>query len=513
MKNFTKFLLIFLICAVSAQVEGQERRYLEEVFDDVVVSGLVPMGENYTILNWIATQGQANTLRQPLVGQFYSPEGDTETDRPLVIYFHTGNFFPYPANGSCGGTIGDSSNVEIATRLAKMGYVVAVVNYRQGWNPFDQNELVRRFFLINAAYRGVQDVSTYVRYFRRSVDEFGNPHGINPDKITVWGQGTGGYLSLNAAYLKRYNQILTTSDPSKFILPTGGGPIPMVLEPYNGTIDATGPITVVDASYNMLTQLPIGDTLTIPNHVGYSSDFALTVNMGGALGDSTWIEAGDIPVISFHVTSDDLAPCETDVLNVPTPLGPQPVVEVTGSCGVARIAERLGINAIFDNIPAEEDPYGQFNTTGLSGFYAFNNTPDNSSSPWEWAGSDNPPAICNQDPAIAKVYIDTIIGYFAPRAYIALSLGEFISVKEPILPDAELRAIPNPAHSQILVSTTSAEPIREITMMDINGKVVKSYRNVDNQFFTVHRNDLAAGVYMLHARMDKGVITKKIIFQ
>ena len=61
--------------------------------------------------------------------------------------------------------------------------------------------------MINAAYRGVQDLSTYVRYFRYSVDKLGMVHGIDPDKITVWGQGTGGYLSISA-YLKSYPEIL-----------------------------------------------------------------------------------------------------------------------------------------------------------------------------------------------------------------------------------------------------------------------------------------------------------------
>lgn len=515
MKIFTNIILVIFGLVLCMKSGAQDIRYLDEVFTEVEVSAITPVASNYTILNFIATQGQAGMIRQPLVAQFYTPAGDTETDRPLVIYIHTGNFFPYPANGSCSGTLQDSSNVEIATRLAKMGYVVAVVNYRQGWNPFDENELIRRYFLINAAYRGVQDMNTYVRYFRRSVAEFGNPHGIDPDKITLWGQGTGGYLSLATAYLRTYNEILTTSDPSKFILPTPNGPIPMVIEAYNGNIEATGPITTVDATYNALSQLPIGDTLCIPNHVGYSSDFALSVNMGGALGDSTWINEGEVPLISFHVPSDPFAPCETDVLNVPTPLGPQPVVEVTGSCGAARIVDRLGLNDGFMNIPEDYDPYNAFNPTDNLGYYSFINTPDDTSSPWEWAAGDNPPAECNQDASIAKMYIDTIIGYFAPRACIALGLDcEFntVSTKENVLADSEIKIMPNPAEYSTLVSTTSALPMREIMIIDINGRVVDTYKNVDNQNFTIQRKGMAPGVYFLRCRMDEGVVTKRLIF-
>lgn len=87
---------------------AQNRRYLDPIFSEVNVSNPVGLAQNYTILNWIATQGQAHTLKQPLVAQFYTPKGDTKTNRPLIIYVHTGNFFPYPANGSCSGTLKDS---------------------------------------------------------------------------------------------------------------------------------------------------------------------------------------------------------------------------------------------------------------------------------------------------------------------------------------------------------------------------------------------------------------------
>ena len=140
-----------------------QSRYLEPVFSEVSKSTAI-YGYNYTVLPLAVPGGHAT--KQPLVMQVYSPVGDTKTDRPLIIYLHTGNFFPFPQNGSCGGTLIDSSNVEFATRLAKMGYVVAVADYRLGWNPFSAQELVRRFTLINAAYRGVQEVRSCLHFFR-----------------------------------------------------------------------------------------------------------------------------------------------------------------------------------------------------------------------------------------------------------------------------------------------------------------------------------------------------------
>ena len=520
MRIFTKSILTLLICGVIAfQADAQQRRYLDPVFDDVEVSGLQYSGTNFTILGWIfAAAGgqQGNTLRQPLAFQTYTPVGDTETDRPLIIYLHTGNFFPFPQNGSCGGTIADSANVEICTRLAKMGYVVASADYRLGWLPTHPQELVRRFSLINGAYRGVQDVNTYVRYFKRSVAEAGNVYGIDPEKIVVWGQGTGGYLSLASAYLNEYNEILTTSDPVKFMLPTAAGNVPMVIEQYNGNIDGTNDPTFVDATYNAISQLPIGDTLSVPNHVDYSSEFHLAVNMGGALGDSTWVSEGEVPLVSFHSTTDAFAPYNTDVLLVPTAEGPQPVVEVSGSYDVQRVVTRAGLNDIFNTIPEGHDPFGADRGEDFVGLMSFSNTPNATSAPWEWTDLDNPQLIatdCNGDASIAKTYIDSIVGFYAPRGCVALDLNcDFVSATEDIQLDASYMTVaPNPAQDYITVSSTRAD-INEVTLYGMDGKVIATRSNLNTRSVSLDRNGLPRGIYFVQAAFEEGVATQKVMF-
>ncbi len=528
MQNFTRLFVLILLCAITTSLDAQ-RRYLDPIFDEVEVSNITPVATNYTILPWLfaALAGQpGHTQRQPLVTQFYTPKGDTETNRPLVVYIHTGNFFPFPQNGSCGGTMRDSSNIEIATRLAKMGYVVAVVNYRQGWNPFDPQELVRRFFLINAAYRGAQDMKTYVRYFRRSVKDLGNPHGIDPDKITLWGQGTGGYLSLASAYLNQYSEILTTSDPDKFMLPTSATTkIPMVIEAYNGKLEANGPTTVVDAMYNAISKLPVGDTLCVSNHVNYadgspiSSNFALAVNAGGALGDSTWINAGEVPIISYHNPSDAFAPYNTDILNVPTAVGPQPVVEVSGSYDVQSIARRLGVNDIFNTIPVGADPYGDIkNIDGLNALCAFSNTPNNdTSAPWEWTDTTNVNLMamnCNANGLIARTYIDTIVGYFAPRACVALGLNCDFKVSVDDLNDLDVKLVmaPNPASEAITFSTSFETPIQGFKVYNLSGTLLANTTNINSSKHTLQRGNMNNGVYIVQLQFEKGILTKRIIF-
>ena len=213
------FILSILLVAFGLTALQAQERYLDQVFSAAAVTTTV-YGNNYSV---ITVSQIGHTFPLPQRVDIYRAVGDTATNRPLIIYLQTGNFLPISVNGSCGGTITDSSNVEFATRLAKMGYVVAVASYRLGWRPDLTVELQRRFTLINAAYRGVQDVRSCVRFFRKSVAVGGNPYGIDESKIVVWGQGTGGYVSMAAAYLNSYSEILSTPDPFKFQLQVAPG--------------------------------------------------------------------------------------------------------------------------------------------------------------------------------------------------------------------------------------------------------------------------------------------------
>ncbi|MBP6238242.1 MAG: T9SS type A sorting domain-containing protein [Saprospiraceae bacterium] len=525
MRIFTKLCCLLMLISIWNQGASQEGRYTKEVFSKVNVSAQLPVQSNFTVMPWVGgllggMPGGGST-RQPLRAQFYTPDGDTKTDRPLVIYLHTGNFIPFSFNGSCGGTVRDSTNVEVATRLAKMGYVVAVVEYRQGWLPTIEQELLKRYTLIQGAYRGVQDVNAYVRYFRKSVAELNNPHGINPDKITVWGQGTGGYLSLAAGYLNQYSEI-TNTPGGKWLLPVQGvGNVPMIIEGQNGTVTGEGASTFSGPQYipTALLGFKSGDTLCVENHKGYSSEFALTVNMGGALGDTSWITKGETPLISFHVASDAFAPCKTGILRVPTARGPEPVVEVSGSCDVGKIMDRIGNNDIFKTIPANKDPFNAKNVSGALGFYQFNNTPADSGSPWEWTFASQPkpnqqPTDCNTDAASARKYIDTIVGYFAPRACVALGLDCWmVNAKDLTDTKVNLKMAPNPATTEISITVSDETPIKSYAVFDISGRMVRNYNNVNSSVVTLKRETLQNGLYLVKMQFDGGTLTKKVVFE
>ncbi len=514
LKLFT-LLLTFLIYQ-----ESVAQRYLSPVFSQASATTVV-YGTNFTVLPLVSGGRPA---KQPLVARVYTPAGDVETGRPLIIYLKTGNFFPFPANGSCGGTISDSSNVEFATRLAKMGYVVAVADYRGGWNPTANDpvtgELTRRFTLINAAYRGVQDVRTCVRFFRKTVAEQGNAFGIDPTKIIVWGQGTGGYLSMATAYLNDFEEIYSTTDPNKFVIPTPFGPFRMVQEKYNGDLNGNPPtgqdFCFVDATLSAVSggAFLAGDTLCKPNHLGYSSEFHLAVNMGGALGDLTWMDAGEMPLISYHVLSDAFAPCGTNILQVPIPGGSLPVMEVSGSCDVQTKADQLGLNNVFNQIPDWADPLQPFSEVNQVGFYAFGSTPNGTSSPWEWTISPPAPANCNLNASVARSYIDTIIRYYAPRACFALNLpckDLILDTKNLPAYEVGLEVAPVPTTNQL--NFNAKETIRAISVYDISGRIVRTINSIDSNTYTLDRQTLANGLYIAEIRFDKGAVRRKVIFE
>ena len=505
MKKITFLILLMVSCWSSLQAQ---MRYLDQVFTQTSVTSTV-YGNNHSVIT-ISQLGHTFPIPQRV--DIYRPKNDTVTNRPLIIYLPTGNFLPIAVNGTCGGSITDSSNVDVATRLAKMGYVVAVASYRQGWQPNLQDELLLRFSSINAIYRGVQDVRSCIRYFRKSVAVEGNPFGIDPNKVVVWGQGTGGYVSLAAAYLNTYLETLIPP----FLLTTPTGSTPMIIPANIGDIYGFPPtgqtVCKVDAAYAALSGYPIGDTLCTIQNAGYSSIFSLCVNMGGALCDSTWLNASEMPLVSYHVSSDPITPCQTGTL-LPLPFPPSGI-EGTGSCGLHDIIEKNGNNDLFKLVPASYDP---FKVSGYSGFCPFNGTPNNSNAPWEWRAGPNPQppsplSLCNNNALSSRKYIDTIIGYFAPRACLALALGcNFSKVNEINSAEIGLSVAPVPAVDAILFQTTD-EPIRSIYIYDLSGRLVKAHTNIDSNVFRMERNTLGNGLYIAELRFDKGAARRRIVF-
>lgn len=507
MKQFKLFL--FFMLAIVGTMSAQ-RRYFDQVFANVNVTADITYGVNATVLYLAAPpNGVGQAIPEALKCDIYEPANDAETARPLIIMMHSGNFLPPAYNGGCSGTRKDADNVALATRLAKMGYVVAVADYRLGWNPVASTQTERVYTLINAAYRGVQDSRTCIRFFRKGIAEAGNPFHVDGNKICLWGIGTGGYIALASATL----DTITDTYIPKFLTPQG----PMVIELLNGDVDGT------KVGYNPGIPglpYPAGDTLCYPNHVGYSSDFALAVNMGGALGDTSWILSGKKrPIISFHNPTDPFAPCGTGIVLVPPPLN-LPVVEVTGSCGFQPILQGVGSQNVFVNANFSDalSLHAKSINGNQEGFYPFFG---DDSSPWAFASSENPYGLnpspnCETMAATHISYQDTIVRYFAPRACAALNLSAdcaLVNTTELHPDQVGMAAQPNPAAGDFLLKTDSRFAMVNVDIVDLAGRTCASYHNVNSSELQVRRSGLAPGVYFARVLFKEGMVTQKIILK
>ncbi len=537
MKKLNTLVLLVLALLSFQQVDAQDP-FLDEMYD-ITVTNDITYGVNATAL-FLSVVGEA--VPEELKMDVYEPVGDDNDARPLVIYLHTGNFLPQPQFCSIGGNRDDDTVVEIAERLAKRGYVVAVVDYRLGWNPAASSQQDRTFGLINAAYRGVQDARTAVRYFKKEAAENSNPFKVDTDKITYFGQGTGGYISLAAATIDNYLDIVLP----KFTVDFMGQPVPMVIESINGDIFGTS-YGVVTAPFDAALPFPLGDTLCYPNHVGYDSDVQLAVNLGGAMGDISWLDESDPPFISFHVPNDSLAPYEEFTLTVPTTC--DLIVEVQGSYLVQQKANDLGLNDVFDveNFRQDFRTYtdrADMVNDGYDGLFPFVypsfDQPTQCfeeltvTAPWEfWDAADFENVFCDLQPTVnmhqvglagnplmtedqGMAYIDTIIGYFAPRAYLALELGDASIVStEDLAPASEVKLTltPNPASQQVIFNTASDQPMENIRLFDINGRLVSSHMNINANDFTLYRQNLSSGIYIAKVTVEAGVISRKVVFE
>ena len=186
----------------------------------------------------------------------YQPEGDPETNRPLVILAHGGGFF--------GGDKADMQ--ELANFLARSGYVVASISYRI--IDVEPNNSVMLRSVIDAVF----DMKAAVRFLRNDANN-GNTYGIDSSKIFVGGYSAGAFTALHYAYLSSEAEVATVggSELVDYVNQNGG------LEGSSGT-------------------------------PGVSSGITGVINIAGALKTVSLINAGEPALYSVHGTNDEVVP-------------------------------------------------------------------------------------------------------------------------------------------------------------------------------------------------------------
>lgn len=277
-------LLLIAFGSATAQSDCGTGRYTDPLYFDSVS---VLSGVVYGANNGV--NGQPQTLLLDV----YQPVGDTFQDRPVVIVAFGGSFIA--------GTRQDVA--ELCVAFAQRGYVAIAPDYRIGF--FFPTEATTT----RAVVRCMHDLKACVRFLRKTVAEDGDPYGIDTERIIVGGVSAGAIGALHCTYLDQSSEI------------------PPILF---GDTATTGGVEGLSGSQ------------------GYSSDVLACYSLSGAIGDTTWIQAGDQPLCSIHEVGDGVVPygtMEVSVVGIPTGL------MASGSGDIHPRFDHLGIPNCFLSYP------------------------------------------------------------------------------------------------------------------------------------------------------------------
>ena len=357
-----KYILILIIslCFVFSQT-----RYIDEVFEEVtitedVVYGNAPDLPFIFLFEW-------NTVDIDLDMDIYEPTGDTETERPAIIFLHAGAFF------SGHNELDDV--VDLSISAAKRGYVAVNVNYRLGLN------IISTYSGERAVYRGVQDASAVIRYLR----EYHEDLNIDSDKIFLWGSSAGSLITLHLAY----------SDDDERPQSTFGG----FGDPDLGCVNCSG------------------------NNFSHSNKPTAIVSCWGAIGELDWIEADDnIPAIMFHGTSDLVVPYDSGLpftINIALPI-------VYGSNQIHEKLDELNIqNEVYIEEGEPHEYWGTLNGNWAGGpneyFYQIQNDSYNFLYQFLDIGSNELLGDINNDQIVNILDIIVIVDYVINNEYISIA--------------------------------------------------------------------------------------------
>ncbi|MEM7199731.1 MAG: alpha/beta hydrolase [Planctomycetota bacterium] len=161
-----------LLTALAVTAPAQQVRYRDAIVPSVDVRQNLIYGS--AVVRW---SGRTQKLRLDL----YQPAGDLEPKRAALLLLHGGGFFS--------GSKSEPVFVQLATDLARRGYVVASVDYRlrQARGDIDYADVV------DASH----DMKAAVRWLRR----YANAWRIDPARIACLGASAGAITCLETAYV------------------------------------------------------------------------------------------------------------------------------------------------------------------------------------------------------------------------------------------------------------------------------------------------------------------------
>lgn len=242
-------LLIITSQIVYAQCDG---RYQDEIFLETSKTTV----EYTDVYDWSDSDSGLDM-------DIYTADGDTFTNRPLIVFAHGGAYVS--------GNKDNPAMISMCESFAKRGYVTASIQYRLT-SPLN-------FFLPNASeilrqtlVNSISDMKAAIRFFRKDFSENGNTYGINTDQIFVGGYSAG---AITAVHLSAVD---STDIPDE---------LQYLFDNIDGIEGNSG-------------------------NEGYSSEVIGAISLAGAIQTLSFFDVNDEPIVSVHATDDNTVSYECD---------------------------------------------------------------------------------------------------------------------------------------------------------------------------------------------------------
>jgi para-nitrobenzyl esterase len=403
------FLLSMTINSQAQHPTCDGTRYLNEVFPSVDTTFNVFFGVNTTY------QGNVDSLYMDV----YQPVGDTASKRPLLILAFGGSFI-----------VGERTDMApLCHYYAQHGYVTATIDYRlfDGlFVPFPDSVV-----FADVVIKAIGDMKASIRHFREDAATI-NLYKIDTNVVFIGGGSAGAIMALHVAYMDSTDNIPTHIQTA---LDNNGG--------FEGN-------TTTNTQYNSKVQG--------------------VLNLSGALGDASWVDAGDVPVFSVHDDNDAIVPYGQGYSTV----AGFPVSYLEGSQVIADTATALGIPNVLITIP---------NSTGHVSYV-------------------NDPLWQDSVFTGILVFLNEII------CPMPSSTKRFLYSRDVVV-------YPNPAVRNITIELSDLESTYALVLYNNMGQQVFLQEGIRESQFTLSRQNLPAGVYYLKLVFEgerRASVQSKIIF-
>lgn len=396
------FLLANLNAGLWAQSPCQQGRYQQEIFTAVDVDFNVTYGENVqpTIFNPNATQ----VLRMDV----YEPQGDTLAERPLIVWAFGGGFVV--------GTKLSPDIVDLSNRLGRLGYVCVSIDYRL--SPELALTGSERLAML-ATIKGVHDMRAALRWFYKDAAN-GNQYRIDTSKIFVGGVSAGAIAAVHTGYVNELSEL-----PPSILGDTAG----------------------------------LGGLEGNSGNPGYSSEVAGVINLSGAIGDTAWMDANEVPIVSIHGTNDPTVPYgSSNVTLFGINMG------VFGSSIIHQRADDLGIDNYFES----------------------------------FEGAGHTPFILGSNPG---PYMDST--FWVVRDFLFdLVCPNSVGI-DPVAAKQLTQVWPQPAEQRVHFRL-GEDRIQSIQLRDLHGRILPAANEIKGAEASLDIRSLASGIYFLEVKGHSG---------